>query len=69
MWLWTTFLFLAYLFLAAKINRDIQQRGLNPFDARIYAIACVVGKFPRCLGILHYWANRIFHKQSKLIEY
>jgi GT2 family glycosyltransferase len=68
--LWGTFFFLlGYLALALKILRNMHRRGFSPVDARLYAIACVVGKFPCALGILRFWANRTLRRQGKLIEY
>jgi hypothetical protein len=38
-------------------------------EARLYAAACVAGKFPEAIGALSYLRNRMMGKQSVLIEY
>jgi GT2 family glycosyltransferase len=38
-------------------------------DARLYAFACVVAKFPMALGLLQYHASRLLGHRTQLIEY
>jgi GT2 family glycosyltransferase len=65
----TAAMLLGYLILFLKIQRSMLKRGFNSFDARLYAGACVVGKFPSFNGIFLYWVNRIRKKKTMLIEY
>ena len=45
------------------------RRGWPAPDARLYAAACVVGKFPQAVGLARYWAGRIGGRPSRIIEY
>lgn len=58
-----------YVALAAKISRSMQRKGFIAFDARLYAAACVLAKFPKSLGIFQFWLNRLRGRPSTLIEY
>jgi GT2 family glycosyltransferase len=49
--------------------RRARARGWSPSDARLYASACVVGKFPQVLGQLQYVAQRLLGRPPTLIEY
>lgn len=59
----------AYIVLAIKIARYMRGRGFGASDARLYAISCILGKFPGLLGIFQYWLNRLSGRKSELIEY
>lgn len=59
----------SYAALAFKINNLMRSKGYNSFDARLYAIFCVVAKAPIMIGICKYWVNRILGKTSRIIEY
>jgi hypothetical protein len=58
-----------YLVLGWRIHRAARRRGLSPADARLYAVACVVGKVPQALGQLLYWKKRLTGSRGGLIEY
>jgi hypothetical protein len=45
------------------------RRGWPAPDARLFAAACVVGKFPQAIGLARYWAGRIGRRPSRIIEY
>ena len=34
-----------------------------------YAVSCVMGRFPECVGALNYWADRVQGRRGSLIEY
>ena len=57
----------ASLFKTARYFRRV--RGWPAPDARLYAAACVVGKFPQALGLARYWAGRLGGRPSRIIEY
>ena len=57
-----------YAVLFFRITHYMQRRGFDASDAMLYAVSCIVGKFPSLLGIIQYWLNRIRGKQSRLIE-
>ena len=63
-------LFLGYGLLMYKIYRyrqlnfaDIQE------DARLYAMWCVLSKFPQFIGQCQYWWKRSTNQQATIIEY
>ena len=45
------------------------RRGWPAPDARLFAAACVTGKFPQAVGLARYWAGRIGRRPSRIIEY
>ena len=59
----------AYGALGVRIYRATRRRGVSPEHSAIYALFCVIGKFPQALGQTLYWVRRIGGRQSNLIEY
>jgi len=41
----------------------------SPYDKFLYALFCVVAKFPEARGVLKFWINRVKGQQQKIIEY
>lgn len=62
-------LVLAYVVLAARIYSGRRRRGDRGADARLYALSCVVGKWPETSGALLYLRNRSRGRRAPLIEY
>jgi GT2 family glycosyltransferase len=62
-------LFAAYPLIAYRIYRYGLQRGWKSGDAWLYAMSCVVGKFPNLAGQIKFHWNRILGRQNRLIEY
>jgi GT2 family glycosyltransferase len=60
---------LGYPLMIYRIARYLKQSGLNPTDARTYAISCVLAKFPQAQGALRFYLGKLFKRQSRLIEY
>jgi glycosyltransferase involved in cell wall biosynthesis len=58
-----------YPALALRIYRTSRTRGLSATDARLYAGACVVGKFPQVMGQILYWTKRLTGRRGAIIEY
>ena len=59
-----------YAALYAKAARHYRRvRGWPADDARLFAASCVVGKFPKAIGLARYWAGRIGRRPSRIIEY
>ncbi|MES1164824.1 MAG: glycosyltransferase family A protein [Verrucomicrobiota bacterium] len=58
-----------YGVLTLKIYRAVRRRGMAPADARLYAVSCVVGKFPQVLGQGLYWTRRATGQRGRIIEY
>lgn len=63
-------LLLAIPLLCSRIYRSSVRRGLPPADARLYAVACTLGKFAEMQGVLTFLWNRLVRRRrSNLIEY
>ena len=66
---------LSFLFLMAypvQMGRIYQYRkgqGDSPEHARLYAVFCVLSKFPQMIGQVKYWITRWLGKRATLIEY
>jgi len=60
---------LGYPLLALRVFRSIRRRGLPVKDAWLFALFCVLGKFPSSYGQLRYWAKALLGQRSALIEY
>lgn len=59
----------AYPLMTYRIYRYGQQRGWKSRDALLYALSCVVGKFPNAIGQLKFYWNRWTGQKNRLIEY
>jgi len=62
-------LLLGYPILGHKIYRYGRDRGLSSRSARLYALFCVLGKFPNLVGQIQFHRNRLLGQRSRLIEY
>jgi GT2 family glycosyltransferase len=63
-------LLLAIPLLGSRIYRSSVRRGAPPADARLYAVACTLGKFAEMQGVLTFLWNRLVRRRrSTLIEY
>ncbi len=60
---------LCYALFGMRIYHRNCRRGLSPADARLYAVACVVAKFPQALGMIRFYYSRLLGGRSRLIEY
>jgi GT2 family glycosyltransferase len=58
-----------YFLLYWKIRRYGAYRGWSALDARLYALWCVIAKFPMLTGVFIYWYRRITRRPKRLIEY
>lgn len=70
-WTWgaSLILFGGYGILWYRVHTHRVDHGDNSDDASIYALYCILGKFPQLLGIARYACNRLFGRRSRLIEY
>ena len=66
---WSALLLLGYPLLALRVYRSSRRRGMGAADARLFALSCVLGKFPTAYGQLRYWVMSSFGKRSKIIEH
>jgi hypothetical protein len=62
-------LLLGYIWQIWKVYRYRQQFRDSATDAWLYAVFCVLGKFPEMLGQAQYWLTRWRGQQATLIEY
>jgi GT2 family glycosyltransferase len=58
-----------YLLLYWRVQGYGMSRGWSPSNARLYALACVLGKFPMSVGLFIYIIRRILHRPRQIIEY
>ena len=62
-------IFGVYLLLIWRVRRHMQARGFSAGDAWIYAVSCVLAKFPQSQGVLQFWWNKLLFIPAKIIEY
>lgn len=58
-----------YFYLYWRLKRHGSRRGWSAPDARLYAIACVVAKFPMAAGLILYAFRSIARRPKQIIEY
>lgn len=58
-----------YPLLTYRIARRQQKEGRKAEDAWLYALFCVLGKFPQVWGQLKFHYRRLLGRESRLIEY
>jgi glycosyltransferase involved in cell wall biosynthesis len=66
---WSLGLLAAYPLTTYRVYRYGKQRGFADRDALLYALSCVVGKFPNLVGQLKFYWNRWSGQTNQLIEY
>jgi len=66
---WSLAILAAYPVLGLRVWRSSRRRSFSAAEARLYALACVVGKFPSAYGQLRYWTKKLVGSRSTLIEY
>jgi len=66
---WSLGLFLLYPLLVYRIYRYQLSRGYDGKTSGLYAVFCVLGKFPQLLGQIRFHTLRILGKKSQLLEY
>jgi GT2 family glycosyltransferase len=62
-------LFLGYPVLMWRVYRYRRSYGDLPSHAGLYALFCVLYKFPQVIGQMKYWLSRWRGQQATLIEY
>jgi glycosyltransferase involved in cell wall biosynthesis len=62
-------LLLLYTYLTYKIYKYYYANGFKPKDARLYAICCVLSKFPQVQGQFKFHISRLLRRQPTLVEY
>lgn len=68
-WLLVGLVGTGYLRLFFRIARQRRLDGDKPKMAKLYALFCILAKWPQLAGILHFHLDRAFGRKSELIEY
>lgn len=64
------FLLGGYPVLTYRVYRYYQQtQGLPSSDAALYAVFCILGKFPQAQGQIQFHFNRLLGRKRNLVEY
>lgn len=58
-----------YPISATRAARTVRARGATRWQAVLYGVFCMLGKFPGLVGQCHYWAGRLRCREARLIEY
>jgi GT2 family glycosyltransferase len=62
-------LFAAYGFLYLRVRAHRLRKGDSSSGASLYALFCVIAKFPHFIGMVRYVAKRFVGAEPKIIEY
>ncbi|MBW4547534.1 MAG: glycosyltransferase [Symplocastrum torsivum CPER-KK1] len=62
-------LLLGFPLLSYRIYRYMQPRGFESKDTALYALSCMLGKFPQVQGQLKFHLNRLLKRRNVLVEY
>lgn len=68
-WGLSLLLLLGYPVLGLKVYRHMRGRGFLARESGLYAIFCVLAKFPQAQGQLRFWWGYLRSKPSRIIEY
>jgi GT2 family glycosyltransferase len=68
-WLIVAIVVAGYVRLLWRIDRQRRAHGDDARSARMYALFCVLGKWPQLVGIITYYANRWLGKNARIMEY
>ncbi len=60
---------LGYAVLLWRVHRAMRRRGLSPRASVLYALFCVLGKFPQAQGLIAFHRQRLARRDAVLIEY
>jgi len=66
---WSLLALGGYPTLALRVRRQVSRRGLSPRDANLYAVFCVLAKFPAALGLLQFVALRLARRTQRVVDW
>lgn len=66
---WSLLGLLLYALQAIRIYRHCSTRGWTRRESRLYALFCMLGKFPELVGMLQFHYRRILGRPFHVIEY
>lgn len=58
-----------YPLVTYRIYRYMQPQGYKSKDAALYALSCVLSKFPQLVGQIQFHLNRLLGRRRSLVEY
>jgi glycosyltransferase involved in cell wall biosynthesis len=62
-------LLLLYGVMLYRTANYFKQQAIPARSANLYALSCLVAKFPQAQGQLKFWGDRLFKRQAQIIEY
>ena len=62
-------LLVGYPLVSYRIYRYMQPRGFESKDTALYALSCMLGKFPQVQGQIQFHLNRLLKRRNVLVEY
>jgi len=66
---WGLLLFGVYILLNYRIYNGKKQESFSHQDSFIYALFCILGKFPQAYGQTKFYVNQLLSQREQLIEY
>ncbi|MEM8672356.1 MAG: glycosyltransferase [Cyanobacteria bacterium P01_G01_bin.67] len=66
---WILWLLLGYIVITYKTYTYMLTTGLGKRESLIYAISCILAKFPQVQGQTQFYFGKLLGKQNDLIEY
>ena len=66
---WSLLALGGYPALALRVRRQTLRRGLSPGDANLYAVFCVLAKFPQALGLLQFVVLRLARRTRPVVDW
>ncbi|MGI0484415.1 glycosyltransferase [Pantanalinema rosaneae CENA516] len=66
---WSLLLLGLYPFMGYRIYRYFHRTGLSAKDAGLYALFCMLGKFPQAQGLIQFYGGKLLRRRAQLIEY
>lgn len=66
---WSLILLLGYPLMTYKIYRYLRTKGFKTKDALLYAVNCIIIKFPQVQGQIQFYINRLLGRRRTLVEY
>jgi len=66
---WSLLALGGYPALALRVRRQMLRTGLSPRDAYLYAVFCVLAKFPQALGLLQFVVLRLARRTRRVVDW
>ncbi|MBL1174257.1 glycosyltransferase family 2 protein [Pantanalinema sp. GBBB05] len=66
---WSLLLLGLYPLMSYRIYRYLRRTGLRSNHAALYALFCMLSKFPQAQGQIQFYGGKLLRKRAQLIEY